>query len=47
MAVKAKTSDADHLFDNNNNAQLLNEDTKKYFHTMISKWLFLSKRAKP
>ena len=37
----------DHLFDINDNPQLLDENTKTYFHTMTSKVLFLSKSSSP
>lgn len=48
MSGEATTPAAEHLFDvNTNNPQLLDEETSQYFHTMMAKMLFLSKRARP
>ena len=43
IACTSNTPAADYLFDINNHTQLLYNYTKKYFHTMTSKLLFLSK----
>ena len=47
MAWKENNPTEDHLFDINSNTQLLEDETKKYFHTMTAKLLFLLKGARP
>ena len=47
MTGMKNTPGEDHLFDINGNPQILDEDTKQYFHTMDTRLLFLSKRARP
>ena len=48
MDGESTTPAAEHLYEvNNDNPELLAEDTAQYFHTMVAKMLFLSKRARP